>query len=152
MSHISTYRLTPQLGASLANQSLRANINLQAQQYRNMQQEEFAESRRNAEQFVLSELRRNFIELADRQEDSVGNLRLLLRVNSRAVPGKVGDIEVLINSDNTLSIDVSNAPGPACKELTESLEIALGNPISVHYKPEYHDGKIRLNNGQRGIS
>ena len=76
MSHISTYRLVPQLGASLANQSLLANINLQAQQYRNMQQEEFAESRRNAEQFVLSELRRNFIELADRQEDSVGNLRL----------------------------------------------------------------------------
>jgi hypothetical protein len=152
MSHISTYNLTPQLGARLATQSLISNLKLQGQNRRNLQQEEFAKNRRNAEQLVLSELRRNFVELTSRQEDPVGNLRLLLRVNSRAVPGKTGEVEVLINSDNTLSIDVSNAPGSACKELTESLELALGNPISVHYKPEYHDGRVRLNDGQRGIS
>ncbi len=120
MSHISVYDLLPQRAA------------------------QEAAARQRAEQLVLSELQRNFIELVERQEDALGNLRLLLKVNPKAVPGKTGDVEITIKTDNTLTIDVSNAPGQACKQLTQPLEMALGTPISVHYKPEYHDSKVRL--------
>jgi Protein of unknown function (DUF2997) len=108
-----------------------------------------AEARQRAEALVLSELRRNFVELAERQEDAIGNLRLLLKVSSKAAPGKTGEVEILINTDNTLTIDVNNAPGEACKQLTQPLEIALGSPISVQYKPEYYDYKVRLQENHR---
>ncbi|MCP2729026.1 DUF2997 domain-containing protein [Limnofasciculus baicalensis] len=145
MSHISTYsiaHLSPMIRDRLA--QIQANsMNLQAQIQAN------AAARKRAEEIVLSELSRNFMELAQRQEDAAGNLRLLLKVNPQSAPGKTGDVEILIKSDNTLSIDVSNAPGQVCKELTQPLEMALGTPISVHYKPEYHDGKVRLMDSQQ---
>jgi hypothetical protein len=108
-----------------------------------------AAARQKAEALVLSELRRNFVELTERKEDAVGNLRLLLKVSSKAAPGKSGDVEILINTDNTLSMEVSNTPGETCKQLTQPLEMALGNPISVQYKPEYYDSKVRLQNQYR---
>lgn len=146
MSHVSTYsiaHLRPMMRARLAAQMQANIINSQAQIQAN------AAARQRAEEIVLSELSRNFMELAQRQEDAVGNLRLLLKVNSAAAPGKTGDVEILIKADNTLSVDVSNAPGQVCKELTQPLEMALGTPISVHYKPEYHDGKVRLTDQQQ---
>ncbi|MUG95795.1 DUF2997 domain-containing protein [Scytonema sp. UIC 10036] len=152
MSHVSTYsiaHLRPMMRDRLAAQmqanalQMQANaVHFQAQLQANAQ--EWAAARQRVEEIVLSELHRNFMELAQRQEDAAGNLRLLLTVNSVAAPGKTGDVEILIKADNTLSVDVSNAPGQACKELTQPLEMALGTPISVHYKPEYHDGKVRL--------
>lgn len=129
MSHISVYSLANLL-IDKSNENDRKN-------------------REIAEKMILKELERNFINLTERQEDSMGNLKLLLKVNQKAVPGKTGEVEILINKDNTLTIDVSKAPGKACKELTQPLEMILGPPISVKYKQEYYDTKVPLNDRKK---
>lgn len=140
MSHISTYRLAPLLP------SLLKDANLTSEEIRQRE----AEARKRAEELILSELQRSFLELAERQEDAAGNLRLLLKVNPQAAPEKTGEVEVVIKPDQTLTLDVSNAPGKACKELTQPLEMALGAPVSVHYKKEYYESKVRLPQKSRG--
>jgi len=102
------------------------------------------EARERIERIVVSELRRNFLEVTERGEDAVGNLRLLLRVNQKSAPGKTGEVEITIKKDKTMEVDAGNAPGKACVELTKPLEMTFGPPLSVKYKQEYHQGKIRL--------
>jgi len=112
-----------------------------------------AEARRKAEELILSELNRNFIELVERQEDASGNLKLLLRVNQKAVPTKSGNVEIVIDSNKqTLKVDVSDAPGKACKEWTQPIELILGPPLSIHYKNEYYEGKVPLSKSGRDKS
>jgi hypothetical protein len=102
------------------------------------------EIRERVEQMVVSELSRNFLEVSTRCEDALGNLRLLLKVNEKSAPGKTGEVEITIKKDKTMEVDVSGAPGKACVELTKPLEMAFGPPLSVRYKSEFGQGKIRL--------
>lgn len=102
------------------------------------------ESRERIEQIVVSELKRNFLDVSQRGEDALGNLRLLLRVDEKSAPGKTGDVEITIKKDKTMEVDAGNAPGKACVELTKPLETTFGPPLSVKYKQEYHQGKIHL--------
>jgi hypothetical protein len=101
-------------------------------------------ARERIEQIVVSELKRNFLEICERSEDALGNLRLLLKVNQESAPGKTGDVEITIKKDKTMEVDVGNAPGKSCVELTKLLEMTFGPPLSVKYKQEYHTGKICL--------
>ena len=102
------------------------------------------ETRERIEQIVVSELKRNFLEVSKRGEDALGNLSLLLKVNDKAAPGKTGDVEITIKKDKTMEVDAGNAPGKACVELTKPLEMTFGPPLSIKYKQEFHLGKIRL--------
>jgi len=101
------------------------------------------ESRERIEQIVVSELKRNFLEIFERAEDALGNLRLLLKVNEISAPGRTGDVAITIKKDRKMEVDVSNAPGKACVELTKPLEMSFGPPLSIKRKKEYYRGKIR---------
>lgn len=122
MSHITVYSLA-MMGSADANER---------------------EIRERIEKLVVSELKRNFLEVSGRMEDTLGNLRLLLKVNEKSAPGKTGDVEITIKKDKTMAVDVSNAPGKACMELTKPLEMVFGPPLSVKYKTEFGQGKARL--------
>jgi hypothetical protein len=102
------------------------------------------ENRELIEKLVVSELKRNFLEVSGRMEDALGNLRLLLKVNEKSAPGKTGDVEITIKKDKTMSVDVSNTPGNTCVELTKPLEMVFGPPLAVKYKTEFRQGKARL--------
>lgn len=122
MSHITLYSIAMMESADASEREIRGRI----------------------EKIVVSELKRNFLEISERSEDALGNLRLLLKVNEKSAPGKTGDIEVTIKKDKTMEVNAGNAPGKACVELTRPLEMVFGPPLSVKYKTEYGQGKIRL--------
>ena len=102
MSHVSVYSLgAALLGAALAAEALNSAQRTARE----------AEIRRRTEQLVLAELGRNFAEVVQRQTDAVGNLSAAVESQPRAVPGKTGTVEVVIKSDNTLTLDVAMRPG-----------------------------------------
>ena len=48
------------------------------------------------------------------------------------------EIKLTIGTDGKVNIDVAGVPGPACKDLTKSIESALGKTESVEKKPEFY--------------
>jgi hypothetical protein len=50
----------------------------------------------------------------------------------------VQEIKLIIGKDGKVNIDVAGVNGPACQNLTKSIETALGKTESVKKKPEFH--------------
>lgn len=48
------------------------------------------------------------------------------------------EIKLIIGKDGKVNIDVAGVKGPACKNLTKSIEAALGQTESVEKKPEFY--------------
>ena len=48
------------------------------------------------------------------------------------------EIKLIIGKDGKVNIDVAGVNGPACQNLTKSIETALGKTESVKKKPEFH--------------
>ena len=48
------------------------------------------------------------------------------------------EIKLTIGQDGKVNIDVAGVKGPACKDLTKSIEVALGKTESVEKKPEFY--------------
>ena len=48
------------------------------------------------------------------------------------------EIKLTIGTDGKVNIDVAGVKGPACKDLTKSIEAALGKTESVEKKPEFY--------------
>ncbi len=49
------------------------------------------------------------------------------------------EIKLIIGKDGKVNIDVAGVSGPACHELTKSIEAALGKTESVEKKPEFYE-------------
>ncbi len=49
------------------------------------------------------------------------------------------EIKLIIGKDGKVNIDVAGVSGPACQDLTKSIENALGKTESVKNKPEYYE-------------
>lgn len=122
MSHITLYSIAMMASADISEREIRERL----------------------EKIVVSELKRNFLEISERSEDALGNLRLLLKVNEKSAPGNSGDVKITLKKDKTMEVDVGNAKGKNCVELTKPLEMVFGPPLSVRYKPGYGKGRIRL--------
>jgi hypothetical protein len=50
----------------------------------------------------------------------------------------VQEIKLIIGKDGKVNIDVAGVSGPACQNLTKSIETALGKTESIKKKPEFH--------------
>jgi hypothetical protein len=51
----------------------------------------------------------------------------------------VQEIKLIIGKDGKVNIDVAGVSGPACQNLTKSIETALGKTESVQKKPEFYE-------------
>jgi len=51
----------------------------------------------------------------------------------------VQEIKLIIGKDGKVNIDVAGVSGPACQNLTKSIEAALGKPESIKKKPEFYE-------------
>ena len=49
------------------------------------------------------------------------------------------EIKLTIGKDGKVNIDVAGVSGPACQNLTKSIEAALGKTESVKKKPEFYE-------------
>lgn len=49
------------------------------------------------------------------------------------------EIKLIIGKDGKVNIDVAGVSGPACKDLTKSIEAALGKTESVKKKKEFYE-------------
>ena len=49
------------------------------------------------------------------------------------------EIKLIIGKDGKVNIDVAGVSGPACRDLTKSIEAALGKTESVKKKPEFYE-------------
>lgn len=61
------------------------------------------------------------------------------------------EIKLIIGKDGKVNIDVAGVSGPACQDLTKSIETALGKTELVKKKPEFYEqrkagAKQRLGN------
>lgn len=51
-------------------------------------------------------------------------------------------IEVTIGADGKVEMEVKNVKGPACMQITESVEKVLGGQVNRTLKPEYGEGGV----------
>jgi hypothetical protein len=51
----------------------------------------------------------------------------------------VQEIKLIIGKDGKVNIDVAGVSGPACQDLTKSIETALGKTESVKKKPDFYE-------------
>jgi hypothetical protein len=58
------------------------------------------------------------------------------------------EIKVIIAKDGAVKIDVECMKGASCKEITKSLEKALGATVSDELKSEYYENDNQLENTQ----
>lgn len=49
------------------------------------------------------------------------------------------EIKLIIGEDGKVNIDVAGVSGPACQNLTKSIETALGKTESVKKKPAFYE-------------
>ncbi len=49
------------------------------------------------------------------------------------------EIKLIIGKDGKVNIDVASVSGPACQDLTKSIETALSKTESVKKKPEFYE-------------
>ncbi len=49
------------------------------------------------------------------------------------------EIKLIIGKDGKVNIDVAGVSGPACQDLTKSIETALGKTESVKKKPDFYE-------------
>lgn len=49
------------------------------------------------------------------------------------------EIKLIIGKDGKVNIDVAGVSGPACQDLTKSIEAGLGKTESVKKKPEFYE-------------
>ena len=49
------------------------------------------------------------------------------------------EIKLIIGKDGKVNIDVAGVSGPACQDLTKSIEAALGKREAVKKKPEFYE-------------
>jgi len=64
----------------------------------------------------------------------------------------VQEIKLIIGKDGKVSLDVAGVSGPACKDLTKSIETALGKTESAKKKQEFYEQRKTATTQRLGSS